>query len=137
MIGLLGATEIETVLRRRRIGRIACLRGDQPYIVPVTYGYDGSVVYVASGIGQKIEAMRAHPLVCFAVDELEGTPLWRTVVATGIYEEVTCPHERHAALAHIAPRWAELNIQVLKDADDLIVFRIRLLEKTGRYGREP
>lgn len=139
MVGLLSQDEIEALLRRRRIGRIGCCVDDRPYVVPVTYAYDGSAVYVLSGPGRKIDAMRADPRVCFEVEEIDesgGTVDWRSVIADGVYEELTDDGERRAALTllgKICPK-SPTCMPVIPAA--MIVFRIDLTEKTGRFGRE-
>src|SRR5687768_17480026 len=101
MVGLLSQDEIEALLRRCRIGRIGCCVDEQPYVVPVSYAYDGSAVYSISGPGRKIDAMRAQPRVCFEVEEIDessGSVNWRSVIADGVYEELTEDNGRRAAL---------------------------------------
>jgi nitroimidazol reductase NimA-like FMN-containing flavoprotein (pyridoxamine 5'-phosphate oxidase superfamily) len=136
MVGQLSPDEIEGLLRRQRVGRIAYVIDDQPYIVPVDYAYDGTAVYVASGAGQKIAAMRTRPRVCFEIDDIDQSAIWRSVVATGMYEELTCECERRAALARIGPEWETRIPEGWDVPDDIVVFRIHLLEKSGRFGRE-
>jgi uncharacterized protein len=139
MVGLLSQDEIEALLRRRRVGRIGCCIDDRPYVVPVDYTYDGSAVYVVSGPGRKIDAMRTDPRVCFEVDEIDeaaDSVDWCSVIADGVYDEVTDDDGRRAALillGKICPNspWCTPVIP-----DSMIVFRIDLTEKTGRFGRE-
>ena len=45
MIGTLSPEEIEALLRRHRVGRNGCSANDRPYVVPITYNYDGGYVY--------------------------------------------------------------------------------------------
>jgi nitroimidazol reductase NimA-like FMN-containing flavoprotein (pyridoxamine 5'-phosphate oxidase superfamily) len=136
MVGQLCQQEIEAVLQRRSIGRIGYYLGDSPSIVPVTYAYDKLYVYVASGPGQKIDSMRARPDVCFQVDEVNGAGIWRTVIADGTYEELTSECDRCAALTRLNRVLAMQIPCALVDSDSVIVFRIRLLETTGRFGRD-
>ena len=136
MVGQLSREEIEVLLRRHRVGRIGYCIDDWPHIVPVNYVYDGRAVYVVSGPGQKIDAMRVEPRVCFEVDAIDGSAIWRSLIANGIYEELTCDRDQRAALALIKPAWAAQISGATTLADDIIVFRIRLLEKRGRFGRE-
>lgn len=136
MVGLLSPEEIEAMLRRHRIGRIGYCVDDRPSIVPINYAYDGTAVYVASGPGQKIDAMRALPRVCFEVDDFDGSAMWRSVIADGIYEELTCESERCAGLTRLGPTSTAPIPSEADGSDDVIVFRIRLLEKSGRFGRE-
>ena len=136
MVGQLSREEIDALLGRLSIGRIGYCIDDRPRVVPVTYAFDGTDVYVASGPGQKIDAMRVQPHVCFEIDEINRSAIWRSVIADGIYEELTNDRDRCAALARISEVLAAQTPCGADDSDDVIVFRIRLLEMTGRFGRE-
>ena len=134
VIQILPPDEIEELLRTALVGRIACCAhaadGDhgRPYVVPLAYGYDGEAIYAHSGIGRKIRMMRAQPLVSFEVDEAEAPDRWRSVIAEGVYEELTEPRDRERALAIIYPD------PLARPALDeqTIVYRIRLTGKSGR-----
>jgi uncharacterized protein len=78
------------VLMRMNVGRLACARHDQPYIVPVSFYFDGSdaCLYSFSTLGQKIRWMRENPRVCVEVDEIADQVHWTTVIVTGRYEEI-------------------------------------------------
>jgi hypothetical protein len=136
MVGLLSQHEIEAVLRRGCFGRIGCCIENRPYVVPVRYAYDASAVYVASGPGQKIDAMRADPHVCFEVDEAHGTAGWSSVIADGAYVELTADSERRAALALLDHSSGGCPASGPAAHDGMIIFRMDLTEKTGRFGRE-
>jgi nitroimidazol reductase NimA-like FMN-containing flavoprotein (pyridoxamine 5'-phosphate oxidase superfamily) len=135
MVGLLSCEEIETLLQRQRVGRIGCIVDDRPYVVPMRYVYDGAAVYVASGPGQKIDAMRACPRVCFEIDEIDAAGVWRSVVASGHFTEVSDEEERRAALGWLGVSWGEDETEGASPPDNLIVFCIPLFEKSGRFGR--
>jgi uncharacterized protein len=136
MVGLLSPHEIEAVLRRGCFGRIGCCIENRPYVVPVSYAYDASAVYVASGPGRKIDAMRADPHVCFQVDEAHGMAGWHSVMADGVYVELTADSERHAALALLDKSSGRCPACGPPAPAGMIVFRLELTEKTGRFGRE-
>ena len=139
MVGLLNQDEIEALLRRCRIGRVGCCVDDRPYVVPVDYAYDGTAVYVASGQGRKIEAMRAQPRVCFEVDEVDeahGTVVWRSVIADGVYDELTADDARRSALTLLGKICGDSPSCTPVIPAGVIVFRIELTEKAGRFGRE-
>ena len=54
MLGELTSDEIDELLRTEAIGRIGCYAFGQPYVVPVTYAYDGDSVYGHSREGLKL-----------------------------------------------------------------------------------
>jgi nitroimidazol reductase NimA-like FMN-containing flavoprotein (pyridoxamine 5'-phosphate oxidase superfamily) len=126
----LDADEIEAVLKRAIVGRIACSGddGERPYLVPIPFGYDNGSVYSISGPGRKLDIMRARPEVAFEVDEVEAEDRWRSVVADGTFEEVTDPAARCRAIEIVAPQAGAASV-----AADAIVYRIRLTRTTGRF----
>ncbi len=83
--------ECRDVLKRTNLGRLACARHDQPYIVPIHFDFDvdGDSIYSFSTLGQKIDWMRANPKVCVEVDDIADKSHWTTVVVIGRYQELT------------------------------------------------
>jgi uncharacterized protein len=90
LIHELNASECAEVLARNHLGRLACARLDQPYIVPIHYSFDSekNCVYALSTIGQKVAWMRENPKVCLEVEEIEDKDHWTTVLVAGWYEEI-------------------------------------------------
>ena len=76
------------LLARVRLGRLACAQNNQPYVVPFYFAYQDKHLYSFSTVGQKIEWMRANPLVSVEADEVAGPHDWMSVVVTGRYEEL-------------------------------------------------
>ena len=76
------------VLSRTHLGRLACAKANQPFLVPMFFAYHEDSLYCASTIGQKIEWMRDNPLVAVEVDEIENAQHWQSVVVLGRYEEI-------------------------------------------------
>lgn len=76
------------MLQRENIGRLACAKGNQPYIVPIYFAYQGEYLYGFSSLGQKIAWMRANPSVCVQMDALTSGDQWLSVIVTGRYEEL-------------------------------------------------
>jgi len=52
------------------VGRLACTENNQPYIVPVTYMYDGQNIYDQTNEGMKLNILRKNPNICFEVDRM-------------------------------------------------------------------
>jgi nitroimidazol reductase NimA-like FMN-containing flavoprotein (pyridoxamine 5'-phosphate oxidase superfamily) len=83
MLGELNERQIEHVLRSEVIGRIGCIAEGRPYVVPITYVYDGTCVYGHSVDGVKMRAMRSEPSVCFEVEHVDNLANWQSVIAWG------------------------------------------------------
>jgi hypothetical protein len=81
------------VLAGARLARLACAKDGQPYIVPVYIAYDRPDdgeprLYGFTTSGQKVEWMRANPLVCVEVDDITASDHWVSVIITGRCEEL-------------------------------------------------
>lgn len=88
MTGELNEQQIKNILLGQVIGRLACTDGKQPYIVPVTYHYDGDYIYGQTNEGMKLDILRKNPAVCFEVDVMTDMRNWKSVVITGQFEEL-------------------------------------------------
>ncbi|MFZ1700924.1 MAG: pyridoxamine 5'-phosphate oxidase family protein [Pyrinomonadaceae bacterium] len=134
------------VLTAKRIGRLACVHENQPYIVPFHFAFDGSMYFYAfSTLGQKIEWMRSNPLVCVEVDDMKNQFEWTSLIAFGRYEELPdTPEfeaERTRAYETLSrhPMWWQ-PVYVARDYrtpgtdDKPIYFRILVEKITGRRG---
>jgi hypothetical protein len=90
------------LLTRAHFGRLACSRDGQPYVVPTYFAYNENCLYSFSTVGQKIEWMRANPLVCVEVEEVKNSRQWASVVVLGRFEELPDGEEWRGAreLAH-------------------------------------
>jgi uncharacterized protein len=75
-------------LLRMDFGRLACVRDNEPYIVPFYFAFEPDRLYGFSTLGRKIEWMRSNPHVCVEVDEVIDTKAWTSVIVNGRYEEL-------------------------------------------------
>lgn len=76
------------IVSKNRLGRLACVSGGFPYVVPIHYARADDHLYAFSMPGAKVDAMRADTAVALLVEEI-GTPRrWRTVMVRGRFEEL-------------------------------------------------
>ena len=133
------------LLKRTRVGRLACAYEGQPYIVPIYCTYHANNLYSFSRLGQKIVWMRENPLVCVEADELAGSNDWATVVVLGKYEELpdTPQHEEHRKFAYELlqrrPAWWEPGALKTVPSEtvnplEVIYFRIHINQISGHRG---
>jgi nitroimidazol reductase NimA-like FMN-containing flavoprotein (pyridoxamine 5'-phosphate oxidase superfamily) len=142
MLGELTPEEIDGVLRSEAIGRIGCYAFGRPYVVPITYAFDGVAVYGHSREGLKLRMMRSHPTVCFEVDRFESVSNWRSVIALGTFSELESS-EAEIAMELLRRRLAPLVPSATSVPDGRLhssglpwsVFRILLGDRTGRFER--
>jgi hypothetical protein len=88
--------------------------------------------------------MRKNPLVCFETDSIQDVFNWRSVIAWGTFEELSgaaAGEAMRTLLLRFLPTKAQSTVRSLTEdrpgiADDrAVVYRIRLIEKTGRFER--
>jgi len=65
--------EMESILRASPVCRLGMADGNEPYVVPVCFGYeDGSFFVHSATEGEKIDILRRSPRVCIEVDLTAG-----------------------------------------------------------------
>ena len=146
MFGNLEPVEIENLLHDQLIGRIGCHWDHTTYIVPISYAYDGKFIYAITHEGMKVNILRKNRQVCFEVENILELDNWQTVICWGEFEELADGTERHegleilyhrhlpiqtSATTKLSPEWPfrPTDIDKIKG----VVFRIRLIKKTGRF----
>jgi hypothetical protein len=61
--------EIEAILHEAMVCRIGLADGGEPYVVPVSFGYEDGALYIHSAPeGKKIALLEKNPRCCFEVD---------------------------------------------------------------------
>lgn len=130
------------ILERTELGRLACAKDGQPYVVPIHFSFDGErrCVYGFSTVGQKVLWMRANPRVCLEVDDVRDKNHWQTVVIFGRYEEIhDSPGEAEArqraeALFQRRPEWWQPAAAKVgpHQRHSVVVYRIHIDRVTGR-----
>ena len=140
--------ECRRVFSRARYGRLACVSGEQPYIVPVALYLDSDegFVYGFSTLGQKIRWMRENPRVCIEVEEIVSRTEWTTVLAFGRYQEIArsgpgaAARRRAAELLGKQAEWwlpAAAKLSSGEEHGVPVLYRIRILRMSGRRAQQP
>ena len=146
MLGQLTSEQINSVLSSQAVGRLACTDGRQPYIVPVTYTYDGICIYGQTNDGKKLEVLRKNNNVCFEVDRMTDMQNWQSVVVYGSFEELTgddIEKGREILFGHIFSLMTSSTVHYheqetafqLDDSNRVkqVMYRIKIKEMTGRF----
>jgi uncharacterized protein len=142
IFGELSANEVDELLTGESLGRLGCVSESGPYVVPIQYacesGCDGVVVHSLEG--EKIRAMRERPDVCLEVDRVKNPVSWKSVVARGVFEELS-GDEARAALDRVVTRLLPTgNVPAGVDPfcppgmeNKVVMFRVRFISKSGRF----
>ncbi len=150
MLGKLTTDEIEELLYHAIMGRIGCSVNGRTYVVPINYVYDGKSIIAHSTEGTKIFMMRQNPHVCFEVEEVHTNQNWKSVIAQGVYHEITDERERYEAMKLFVDKMLKLKVSSTahppenipyrhhqyKNSVKAVIYRIIITEKTGRFEKE-
>lgn len=146
MLGNLNEQQMNNLLASQVLGRLACSAGNHPYLVPLTYAFDGTYIYGQTKEGTKLDVLRVNPNVCFEVDQMTDMANWQSVIVQGVFEELKAEEAekaRHILYNRIFPMKTSSTVhthehQVKSEIDDEerikpVVYRIRVMEKSGRF----
>ena len=141
----LTTAEIENVLQSQSICRLACNDIKFPYIIPISYYYDGKYIYCQSQQGKKIELMQKNPNVTVLVDIIGSMNNYKSVIVKGEYQELKgleADEARKLLFDQIFSLMTTTRIhhfehQESGKIDDserikIIMFRIKILNTSGR-----
>ncbi len=136
--------EIENIIKEAQICRLAMVEGSKPYMVPLSFGYEGDSLYFHSGHkGMKLEILRVNPTVCFEMD-LQGNLLedekachwtvqYRSVIGFGKVEFLEDPDEKRDAfgiiMAHYTDRVFEFSDEMLKS---VVLLKVKIAEISAK-----
>ncbi|MCJ7735670.1 MAG: pyridoxamine 5'-phosphate oxidase family protein [Anaerolineales bacterium] len=105
--------DLDHIIHNSTICHLACSRDNKPYLVPLSFGYDGKSVYFHTApSGLKIETITKNPQVCLAFESeirLITNPdqacrwsfEYTSVIASGEIIEITDLQEKNTALNQI------------------------------------
>ena len=134
----LNRPEMEALLRRHNVGRIAFTDGRRVDIEPIGYVFEDGAIYGRAAEGTRMKALHKWPWVAFEVDEIRSPTDWESVVVKGtvyiVEEGLAMPMREHYEKALRVVR------SVMPDAlthhDPVparnILFRIQIDEMEGR-----
>jgi nitroimidazol reductase NimA-like FMN-containing flavoprotein (pyridoxamine 5'-phosphate oxidase superfamily) len=130
---------MDAILRSNNVCHLAMVDDGLPYVVPMTYTYDGTNLFFHSAReGRKIDALRRDGRVCFSVHDgfqpaaadqvcLKATR-YRSVIGTGAATFVDDDEEKRAALDMLmeqtygpGPR-----AYVLEQVEKIIIIKVRI-----------
>lgn len=142
-------TEIEAIIRRAQVCRLAMCDGSQPYVVPMCFGLLGDSLYFHSATeGRKLDILRANPRVCVEFDidaEVLLAPTsckigmrYRSVIGVGRATVVEDIEEKRRGLEAIVRQYADLTDMMPDDAlARVVVIKVAIEEMTGKQSGYP
>ncbi|PWB70281.1 MAG: pyridoxamine 5'-phosphate oxidase family protein [Holophagae bacterium] len=136
---------IDEIIRGCEVCHLGMADGDQPYVVPVSFGYDGSSVYFHSARdGRKLDVIAVNPRVCVQFErravlmpsETEACGwsfAFESAIGLGVVEELRDPEAKALGLnqimLHYSGRRWEFDPSTLARTR---VWRVAIEELTGK-----
>ncbi|MDF1550729.1 MAG: pyridoxamine 5'-phosphate oxidase family protein, partial [Bacteroidales bacterium] len=136
---------IENIIKQSLVCRLALSKNNMPYLVPVSFGYDGKNIYVHTAKeGKKIDYLESNNIVCFEFDinvktiehesvACKWTTAYQSVIGFGKMFEITDFLEAKYALNQIMMQYSgkewELNEKMLSTVK---MWKIEIEEMTGK-----
>jgi uncharacterized protein len=136
--------EIEAILQQATVCRIGLADGNQPYVVPVSFGYEDGNVYIHSAPeGKKLEILAENPRCCVEVDSCEkiirsNKPCtwgmrYRSVIGSGTAAVLTDPEEKCHGLNCIVQHYGGGKFDFSeKELESVTVIRITFESVTAK-----
>jgi hypothetical protein len=141
--------EMAAVIGRAAYCHLSLSDGDQPYGVPLCFGFRDGVLYLHSAPkGRKLAIIEKHPKICVTFvagaaprpgsSPCNWTMSYESVIGFGEAEILEDPSEKRAALNVIAaqydPGWRDDGDFPDSELKATVVIRVRLSAMTGKRG---
>ncbi|MEI7729293.1 MAG: pyridoxamine 5'-phosphate oxidase family protein [Verrucomicrobiota bacterium] len=109
---------LDAIIRSSQVCHLALAKDNWPYLVPVSFGYDGRAIYLHTATeGTKLEFFQANPQVCFEFEcnvEVRRHPdlackwsmAYESVIGFGVIRELVEVAARDYALNEIMRQYS-------------------------------
>lgn len=135
--------ELEEIIDKAAVCRIAYVRGGVPYIVPVNFGYEDNCLYFHSATeGHKIDSLKINNQVCFEMEtdvELieasvacQWTTKYRSVIGHGRVAFIKEIEAKRKALAIITRHYRCGQDYSAAGLEKVIVVKLEIDTLTGK-----
>lgn len=125
---------VEAILQAASVCHLGLVDGDEPYVVPVSFGFRDHALYFHSALeGRKMEILRRHPRVCFqvetdcrvvpAAEPCDWGARFRSVIGYGRAELLEDPAAKRFGLAVVMAHYA--------GPGQTFIFPDRMLQRTA------
>ncbi|MEN6368154.1 MAG: pyridoxamine 5'-phosphate oxidase family protein [Thermotogota bacterium] len=137
-------SEVDRVLHAAPVCHLALCDGNRPYVVPMSYGYDGESLYFhCASEGRKLDVLRRNANACFEVEigvevtAREAACSWglhyESVIGRGRLSIVEDPEEKRRGLAALMAHYGGSPGGISDDAvRSVCVLRLDVDEVSGK-----
>ncbi len=137
--------EIDTIINGSEVCRLALAKENVPYLVPLSFGYDGNAIFIHTArAGKKIDYFEANSSVCFEFERnlqfvhggegpCNSTYSFETVIGYGTISEEVDPKAKDYALSQITHQYTGTQTSFDKQAIDSVrVWKVSITSLEGK-----
>jgi len=136
--------EIEGIINKAIVCHIGLVDGDEPYVVPVCFGYERNALYFHGNLkGRKVELIKKNNKVCFemeidveikkADEACDWAIKYMSVIGVGRAHILEKDEEKMRALNLITKRYARDELSFPKSKlDKTLVVKVDITSITGK-----
>lgn len=140
-------TVIDDIIGRCTVCRLGMCDEGEPYIVPLSFGYDGRCLYFhAAPHGRKLDVIRRNSRVCFEFDilnEVVGADQacnwsmrYESVMGRGTAEILDSPADKMMALSLIMGQYSDRQWQIPEqELAGIVIIRVAIDGISGKARR--
>lgn len=140
--------EIDEIIRGCEVCHLAFALENEPYLVPVSFGYDGRYLYIHTAKeGKKIDIAAVNPRICFEMERKvslvlgESSPCkwtftYESVIGYGEIEELTQRDDKNHGLSEVVRHYSGKGWDFAPhELDSTRIWRISVDSVTGKRSR--
>lgn len=137
--------QIEAIIRQAKVCRLAMSDNNQPYVVPMSFGYrDSNLYFHCAKEGRKLDILKVNPRVCFEIDindELVTAELacnwgmkYQSVIGFGTASIVLDREEKLSALDIIMQQYTDQKEHEYSEKvlEHTLVIKVAIASMTGK-----
>jgi nitroimidazol reductase NimA-like FMN-containing flavoprotein (pyridoxamine 5'-phosphate oxidase superfamily) len=136
---------MDNIIQGSQICHLACCLDDHPYVIPLSFGYDGHSIFIHTAQkGKKIEIFTRNQRVCLAFEnniDLKHDPeqacewsfAYTSIIAEGSIQELTSETDKKSSLDQIIRHYSDQNWEIPSaELKKTRVWKISLETMTGK-----
>ena len=140
---------IDRIIAQSQVCRLGLCRDNLPYVVPVSFGYDGEFIYFhTASEGLKLDYIHANPRVCFEFEHdvkvvpddtsaCKWTVSFYSVIGFGTVSEITDPQGKAYALNQIVRHYSGRDWEVdVRELDRPRTWRVTIDSISGKKSKD-
>jgi len=137
------------IINSAQVCRLGLAMGNTPYVLPVSFGYDGQAIYFHTAPeGRKITFLTANPQVCFEFEHgvevvrhdsnpCQWTFSFQSVIGYGTVVELMTTAEKIEGVNHIMRHYSGRAWPIsAADVEGTRVWRITIESLTGKQSKD-